>query len=209
MKKRKFINRLINTIGIILILIGGSIVAYDFLQDYNETKKLEKDKQAIMNQIAEVEPGEQEPNTSTDTELDQKVWGLIEIDSINLSYPVVVTDDFSIMRQYLVAYKDSRLPPNKGNLSIAGHRGKCALCGFTRLVELKEGETIKIIEREYTHVYEVTKSFMVDKTETWVLDDDGDKTTLTLITCETVSKNPNRQIIRAELKESIPNKKNS
>ena len=114
MKKRKFINRLINTIGIILILIGGSIVAYDFLQDYNETQKLEKDKQAIMDQIAEVEPGDQEPgekepDTTPDTELDKKVWGLLEIESINLSYPVIVTDDFSILRQYLVAYKKRHL----------------------------------------------------------------------------------------------------
>jgi sortase A len=204
MKKKSLKNSLINIVGILLIVGGLSIIGFEYWQDYSERAALERDRQAMLDNIFDVDEevvGDIEVQNPTDN----NVWALLSIKDINLDLPVMLGDDFSLMRRYLMAYSASSLPPNPGNVSIAGHRGRCTLCGFTKLVDLSKGAEIKLVAREATYVYKLTDSFIVDKSETWVLDDIEDKTTLTLITCVTSSKNPKRQIVQAELIEKIPN----
>ena len=214
MKKRSLLNIIINTFGIVLILGGSLILLNEYRINQAEKEAMEEQREAILNDIFDVDsdtpekpsnPGGEKPGEGPKPKPDVNVWGLIEIDDIKLSLPVIVSDDFSLMRQYLIAYKNSKLPPEKGNVAIAGHRGSCALCGFTKLKDLSEGATIRIVTREVTHTYKVEKLFIVDKTETWVLDDVKDQASLTLITCVTRSSDPRRQILRATLVESKPN----
>ena len=205
MKKKNFKNSIINIVGILLMVGGLSIIGFEYWQDYTEKTALERDRQAMLDNIFDVDEETLDDDGVIDTPSDNNVWALLSIEDINLDLPVMLGDDFSLMRRYLMAYSASSLPPNAGNVSIAGHRGRCTLCGFTKLVDLDIGAEIKLVAREATYVYKLTDSFIVDKSETWVLDDIEDKTTLTLITCVTSSKNPKRQIVQAELVETIPN----
>lgn len=205
MKKKSKLSNFIGFLGTLLIVAGLTIIGFEYIQRINEEREVAKIKESMMDEIFDL--SEENDDKPSSNQFDGKIWSLIQIDEIDVDYPVIVSDDFSVLRQVLVAYKDSTLPPAQGNLSIAGHRGACALCGFSKLKDLSEGSEIKIVEKDQTHIYRIKSDddvFIVDKSDTSVLDDVDGETTITLITCVTVSKDPRRQIVRAHYVESVP-----
>lgn len=199
-KKKKF--NILTIIGLLLILSGSSILIADYVNTQRRDKAVDQLKQGFLQGIED--PSEDE---SDEVDIDNNTYGILEIDSIDVSLPVSDDGNFDRLYHTLVAYSEAPKPPNEGNFSIAGHNGSCGeLCKFRDLYSVQNGEEIRFIDRENTYVYEVYNNFEVDMSEVWVLDPIEDETTLTLITCKYPSwTRPERIIVHARLKEVIPN----
>ena len=200
MQKKKKIN-LLTIIGLLLIISGSSILIADYLNTKHRDNAVEQLKQDFLQGIENPSENDDEPDIKDNT------YGILEIDSIDVSLPVSDDGNFDRLYHTLVAYREAPKPPNVGNFSIAGHNGSCGeLCKFRDLHTVENGEQIRFIDRENTYIYEVYRNFEVDMSEVWVLNPIDDETTLTLITCKFPSwTRPERIIVHARLKEVIPN----
>lgn len=200
MQKKKKIN-LLTIIGLLLIISGSSILIADYLNTKHRDNAVEQLKQEFLQGIESPSESDDEPDIKNNT------YGILEIDSIDVSLPVSDDGNFDRLYHTLVAYREAPKPPNVGNFSIAGHNGSCGeLCKFRDLHTVQNGEEIRFIDRENTYIYEVYRNFEVDMSEVWVLNPIDDETTLTLITCKFPSwTRPERIIVHARLKEVIPN----
>lgn len=200
MQKKKKIN-LLTIIGLLLIISGSSILIADYLNTKHRDNAVEQLKQEFLQGIENPSESDDEPDIKNNT------YGILEIDSIDVSLPVSDDGNFDRLYHTLVAYREAPKPPNVGNFSIAGHNGSCGeLCKFRDLHTVQNGEEIRFIDRENTYIYEVYRNFEVDMSEVWVLNPIDDETTLTLITCKFPSwTRPERIIVHARLKEVIPN----
>lgn len=200
MRKKKKIN-LLTIIGLLLIISGSSILIADYLNTKHRDNAVEQLKQDFLQGI------ENPSESDDDPDFEDNTYGILEIDSIDVSLPVSDDGNFDRLYHTLVAYSEAPKPPNAGNFSIAGHNGSCGeLCKFRDLHSVQNGEEIRFIDRENTYIYEVYRNFEVDMSEVWVLNPIEDETTLTLITCKFPSwTRPERIIVHARLKEVIPN----
>jgi len=200
MQKKKKIN-LLTIIGLLLIISGSSILIADYLNTKHRDNAVEQLKQEFLQGIENPSESDDQPDIKDNT------YGILEIDSIDVSLPVSDDGNFDRLYHTLVAYREAPKPPNVGNFSIAGHNGSCGeLCKFRDLHTVENGEQIRFIDRENTYIYEVYRNFEVDMSEVWVLNPIDDETTLTLITCKFPSwTRPERIIVHARLKEVIPN----
>ncbi len=131
----------------------------------------------------------------------QEVIGIIEIDAIDLIYPIVEGADHAEMGVAIGHMSETAGIGEIGNCTLAGHRGGYSGPYFEDLDKLKAGDLIRLTDafgEEY--IYEMTESMVVEPTDVWVVEDTGEgKAVLTLLTCE--DKGTHRLIVRAYLKE--------
>jgi sortase A len=107
---------------------------------------------------------------------------IIQIPKIKLDMVVVEGVDRESLTKGPGHYPDTALPWAKtGRVGIAGHR-TTYLHPFWSLDKLKNGDRIRLITRHGTFDYHVTKVFIIQPTETYVLDQTK-KPTLVLTTC--------------------------
>jgi len=87
------------------------------------------------------------------------------------------------------------------NVGLAGHRALVKGKQFNRLDELEPNDIIEVTTQDGVLKYEVTRNFVVPKTQVSVLNDTGTPL-ITLITCTPVGKSnpPDRLIVQAQLK---------
>lgn len=115
----------------------------------------------------------------------QSVVGLIEIEKIDLIYAIVEGTSEANLGVAVGHMSETKPIGAEGNCGIAGHRGGTSGPYFKNLDELSKGDEIKITDlmgNEY--LYKVTKSFVVDPTDVWVVEDTPGIKTLTLVTCQ-------------------------
>lgn len=126
-------------------------------------------------------------------------FGIIEIEKINLYYPV-----FSQLTEDLLKISPCKFygdtPNDNGNICIAGHNYDNSLF-FSKISTLSINDKISIFDNagiEYIYfvydIYEVSASDLSP-----VLDYDDKEKTLTLVTCNNL--NSNRIILRAKQKK--------
>lgn len=199
MKKKRKVN-ILGLVGVLLILIGSGMIVKDLTVKYIENKKVQN---AIDSFFEEPVAGVGQPPELADGD----VFGTISIPAVSTVAPIVQSANWDYLSQYVVAWPDATL--DKGNFSIAGHNGRCASCLFRDIHALENGDEIMITTREAIYTYEVYKNYEVHYTDISVLEDDGDKTTITLVTCERASfESTIRVIIKAELKKVTPREGN-
>ncbi len=106
----------------------------------------------------------------------------------------------------LVQYGDAVLPGEIGNASILGHstlpqlyKEKDYKSIFTYLPSVERGDKIKVDINGFIYEYEVYDMFVVEPTDTWVLDPKNDESILTLISCVPPGTYWKRLIVRAKL----------
>lgn len=126
----------------------------------------------------------------------QTVIGLIEIKKIDLIYAIVKgTSDrnLGVAIGHMTKTKDIG---EEGNCVLAGHRGGTSGPYFKNINQLEPGDEIQVTNLSGNiFVYQVTESFVVNPTETWVTDDVKGQKMLTLITCK--DSGTKRLIVRA------------
>ena len=200
MKKTKRKINILGLVGALLMLVGGGMIANELITKYIEDKKVQAAIDSFFDEPV-VNVG-QAPQLA-----DGDVFGIIDMPAISTRAPIVQSANWDYLSQYVVAWPDRTL--DKGNFSIAGHNGRCASCLFKDIHALEMGDEIIITTRDDVYEYEVYDNFEVHYTDVSVLEDDGDKTTITLVTCEEAYADSTiRVIIKAELKKVTPREGN-
>jgi sortase A len=98
--------------------------------------------------------------------------------------------------------EDTPFPGEPGNFGIAGHRDTT----FRAVRNLKVGDPLVITTADQVFHYKITKTFIVEPDDVYVLDP-ADHPTLTLVTCypfEYIGHAPHRYIISADLEKQDP-----
>ena len=112
------------------------------------------------------------------------VIGLIEIEALDLKYPIVEGADSKQLAYGIGHISDTAAVGSMGNCVLAGHRGSRYGTYFKYLNKLSEGETVKIMDKDgNVHQYEVVSWEVVGPYDNSVKAQ-GEETELTLLTCE-------------------------
>lgn len=112
------------------------------------------------------------------------VIGLIEIEALDLKYPVVEGADSKQLAYGIGHISDTAAIGSIGNCVLAGHRGSRYGTYFKYLNRLSEGDMVKITDKEgNVHPYEVISWEVVGPYDNSVKAQ-GEETELTLLTCE-------------------------
>lgn len=186
-------------IGVILIIIGITIIVSIIYRKIETAKKQEELKNILEEVINEgIDSSENEDASFTVGE-GYKPIGLLEIPSINLSQGIVegITDD--ILLYYLGHFEGSAMPGERGNFAVAGHRVSDYSEAFVNLYKTKAGDEIIVKAKGKKYIYEVTDNFIVQPDRVEVLDDTKDAT-ITLITCTVGAKE--RVVVKGKLIET-------
>lgn len=90
------------------------------------------------------------------------VIGLIEIEALELKYPIVEGADSKQLAYGIGHISNTAAVGGKGNCVPARHRGSRYGTYFKYLNRLVEGDVVKITDKEgYVHLYEVVSSEVV------------------------------------------------
>lgn len=112
------------------------------------------------------------------------VIGLIEIEALELKYPIVEGADSKQLAYGIGHIPDTAAVGSKGNCVLAGHRGSRYGTYFKYLGRLSAGDTVKVMDKEgNVYLYEVVSSEIVGPYDNFVKAQ-GEETELTLLTCE-------------------------
>lgn len=112
------------------------------------------------------------------------VVGLIEIEALELKYPIVEGADSKQLAYGIGHIPDTAAIGGKGNCVLAGHRGSRYGTYFKYLNRLSAGDTVKVTDKEgNVYLYEVVSSEVVGPYDNSVKAQ-GEETELTLLTCE-------------------------
>ena len=112
------------------------------------------------------------------------VIGLIEIEALELKYPIVEGADSKQLAYGIGHIPDTAAIGGKGNCVLAGHRGSRYGTYFKYLGRLSAGDTVKVMDKEgNVYLYEVVSSEIVGLYDNFVKAQ-GEETELTLLTCE-------------------------
>jgi LPXTG-site transpeptidase (sortase) family protein len=121
----------------------------------------------------------------------------LDAPSVRLSATVLEGTDDATLARGAGHIEDTPFPGQPGNIGIAGHRDTT----FRPVRHLRTGDPLELTTREGVYRYLITKTFIVDPKDVYVLDP-GDQPMLTLVTCypfEYIGNAPRRYIIQAVL----------
>lgn len=112
------------------------------------------------------------------------VIGLIEIEVLELKYPIVEGADSKQLAYGIGHIPDTAAIGSIGNCVLAGHRGSRYGTYFKYLNRLSAGDTVKVMDKEgNVYLYEVVSWEVVGPYDNSVKAQ-GAETELTLLTCE-------------------------
>ena len=114
----------------------------------------------------------------------ENVIGLIEIEALELKYPVLEGTESGQLSAGIGHISDTAAIGEPGNSVLAGHRGSRYGTFFKHLNRLTEGDRVKLTDKEgRVSFYEVDSWEVVGPYDNSVKAQ-GEKTELTLLTCE-------------------------
>jgi LPXTG-site transpeptidase (sortase) family protein len=121
----------------------------------------------------------------------------LDAPSIRMSATVLEGTDDATLDRGAGHIEETPFPGQPGNIGIAAHRDTT----FRPVRHLQTGDPLELTTRDSVYRYSITKTFIVDPTDVYVLDP-GDQDMLTLVTCypfEYIGHAPRRYIIQAVL----------
>lgn len=127
------------------------------------------------------------------------VLGTLTAPALKLSTPVLEGSDDATLDRGAGHIEDTPFPGQPGNIGIAGHRDTV----FRPLKRAKVGDTLELKTADRSYRYTITRTFIVDPEDVYVLDP-TESPTLTLVTCfpfEYIGHAPRRFIVQARLAE--------
>jgi len=121
--------------------------------------------------------------------------GQLDIPRLHLSAPIKAGDDADVLDGSVGYLPDTPPPWSAGNTALAAHRDRL----FRPLAHLRIGDDIVVSTGRGDFHYVVSRTFVVNRSDLWVLDSAPD-VDLTLITCypfSFVGHAPQRFVVRA------------
>lgn len=190
-----------NIIITLLFVVGISLLFYPKIQTYFSLKSQQKEVEIFKELEKQSNPNLEKKKKKQQKKLEQTtdLVGILTIDSIDLEIGILNgTSNYALKKGLGIV--DPKKNWETQNVSIAGHRAYSYGKQFNRMNEVKNGDKIEIKTMTSTYIYQVTDKFIVHKSQVEVLED-GEKPTLTLITCHPLRKKnpPNRLIVKATL----------
>ncbi|GAA0466995.1 class D sortase [Alkalibacillus silvisoli] len=195
---RRFFGILLVFVGIFVILIPFLENQYytsqeqDLIESFQTLDRLFSEEQSI----AYAEEGA-ESSSNHDQELGDDVLGLIHIDRIDLTLPMLqgATDENLDVGAGVLG--ESVSFGEVGNTGIAAHRSRTSGRLFNRLDEVDIGDSVTVETHDGDYEYEVFDTFIVEPDDISVLDVQEGESLITLITCTIDSTE--RIIVQAKL----------
>ncbi|GFH88782.1 hypothetical protein IMSAGC002_00020 [Lachnospiraceae bacterium] len=170
---------------------------YHFYGSHKTDRLIEQFEQSVGQEHMEDDEKEEERKTETaaDTQApiseedaallsSGDVIGLIEIEALDLKYPIVEGADSKQLAYGIGHIPDTAAAGSKGNCVLAGHRGSRYGTYFKYLNRLAEGDVVRITDKEgNVHLYEAVSWEVVGPYDNSVKAQ-GEERSLTLLTCE-------------------------
>ena len=131
-----------------------------------------------------------------------EAYAAIVIPSIDIDFIVVEGTDYVSLKKGPGHYRDSADPwDGTGRVGIAGHR-TTYLHPFLNLDRVLPGDTIELITKHGTYIYEVDRNFVLPEAGSGVVLDQTKRSTLVLTTCHPKYSSRERLIVTASLVEA-------
>lgn len=173
---------------------------YHFYKNQKTNELMEQFEQNVEQERIEDDEKEEERERENETEADDTeasiseadaalfssgdVIGLIEIEALDLKYPIVEGADSKQLAYGIGHISDTAAVGSMGNCVLAGHRGSRYGTYFKYLNRLSEGDTVKVMDKAgNVYLYEVVSWEVVGPYDNSVKAQ-GEETELTLLTCE-------------------------
>jgi len=161
---------------------------------------------AVMGAGSEYYVWEEDTNPAIDlASLVGIMEGLLIIDKINLRVPILGRYTIDNLNVSICSVLEANRMGQPGNYVLAGHNSRIYGRHFSRLKELSVGDIIIVENKQEQFSYQITDTFSVAPTEVWVMENDGEKRLITLITCCYLTQPPGRFIARGEIVDVIDN----
>lgn len=207
--KRKTIGRICMIMGLAVLSVPFFLLTYGKIRNRELLKKVE---QTIL-EGSEHEEGMQEEKgkacsdeTEKTTHQEGDIIGIIEIEALNLKYPIVEGTENNQLSSGIGHITDTAGIGEKGNCVLAGHRGSRYGAYFKYLNKLNVGDTVRLTETGgKVYLYQVTDMKVVGAYDNSVKNQ-GEEKELTLLTCE--NSGTMRLIVRCIWKEVKDETKN-
>ncbi|MDV2581277.1 class D sortase [Alkalibacillus haloalkaliphilus] len=181
-------------IAVLFVLAGIVVIAYPSFQNQyysaqeqglvEEFQQLNTvfEEHSSAEEIPEGEEGSGSANSPTE-EINTNAIGLIHIDKIDLTLPMLLgaTDENLDIGAGVLGEDTSFGEP--GNTGIAAHRSRTTGRLFNRLDEVEKGDRVVIETHDGKYEYEVYNLLIVEPEDVSVLNEQGDDSIVTLITC--------------------------
>ncbi len=187
------------TIAVIFIMAGlaamSVLLFYHFYGNQKTEELIGQFEQSVEQEQMEEDEKEEEREAEADTKAPVSkedaallsygdVIGLIEIEALDLKYPIVEGAGSKQLAYGIGHIPDTAAVGGMGNCVLAGHRGSRYGTYFKYLNRLSEGDTVKITDKDGNiHQYEVVSWEVVGPYDNSVKAQ-GTETELTLLTCE-------------------------
>ena len=206
MARRKKINNFLIIIGIIILLIGISLILYDFISK----KDVEIKEQEAIEEFYTIQEEIKEESTINETQEVKEVKkqkkinyiAILKIPKIDLERGLVDPSSYLNDVKYNIEIVDGSSMPDhlNSNLIIASHSGTAKISYFRNLNKLNINDDIFLFYKNKTYKYKVSNKYEIEKTGTAKILRDKNKTTITLITCK--YKTNKQIVVIADLQES-------
>ena len=197
MEKRK--NKSWYITGSFLLLIGISLITYDYISSKTEKIEEENNIQEFYQEVVANDFKEEKTKPVVKKSNKTNYIAVIKIPKINLEkglYPK--GHNLNNVNKNIEILKDSDMPDeDKGNFILAGHSGTSKISHFKNLYKLEIGDEVIIYYEQNEYKYKITNIYLIDKTGQALIKRDVNKTSITLITCK--SKSDNQYVFIGEL----------
>lgn len=197
------------------MLIGGigclGYIGYQYFgTNIVSEKAFDQEQQALEQRWKQAAPPKADGKKAKEKRIPGQAMGLLRIPAFGDDYviPILSGTDLNTLSRGVGWYENSTAPGKKGNFAIAGHRVTHGE-PFSRMLQLKDGDEIKIETREANYTYKLITTpseLTVQDTDTWVLDADpikrsnkAKKKYITLTTCQDLFRSPDRSVAFGEL----------
>ncbi len=188
----------------VLILSGIGLMGFALISRLHaddEKNRLIAQYQALFSEEESAPPEETAaPEEEGDEPTKSDLLGLLTIPKIDLTVVIGEGVENSVLKYAVGHFTGTALPGEEGNCCLVGHRNYTWGEFFNRLDELEPGDEILIERGKASYRYVVTETFIVEPTELSVLDQ-GEGSTITLITCTPIRVASHRLIVKGRLTE--------
>lgn len=168
-----------------------------------QLERIESDNRGAVSRMLEplahgpsaLEPSALGPLVLPESGADSSLIGALDIPRLRLSAAVKFGDDGNVLAGAVGYLPDSALPWEPGNSVLAAHRDRL----FRSLARIRAGDEILLSTRHGDFRYRVSRTFVVNPSDVWVLEPSPD-VDLTLLTCYPfvyVGHAPQRFVVRA------------
>ena len=179
-------------IGSLLLIIGGAgILGFRYYQSYRDNKVEQKEIEEFIDIQRDVitsgtiDPSKEVEEEQPKQQVETDYIAVLEIPKINLRKGIYAKDSSkNNVNKNIELMKESNMPDEvNGNFILAGHSGTSRVSYFKNLHKLENGDLAYIYYNGSRLVYKLVNSYDIQKTGEASIARNGQKTTLTLITC--------------------------